>query len=88
VDGSFIRSHLAVFFMALGFAAASVTGSGFAQAPPPRPVIECPHSNAHVWDPDQCDAFDFGNNNGHGGGACRGILCGIPGVGGLLGSIL
>lgn len=62
-------------------------------APPPKPIIECPNSNTHVWDRDQCESFDLGKGRGGGGGGnCSGVLCGvlggildrIPGVGGLL----
>jgi hypothetical protein len=52
-------------------------------APPPKPIIECPNSNVHVWDRDQCDEFILGENRGHGGSRCRGLLCGIGGILGL-----
>lgn len=72
---------VAIFFF--GIATAPTAFS----APPPKPILECPNSNVHVWDLDQCDSFDL-TKKGHGGGRCSGILCGIPGLGGLLGGLL
>ena len=55
-------------------------------APGPQPY-QCPESNAHVWDPDQCprlrgaERFDLG-----GGGDRRGFLGRL--LGGLTGGLL
>lgn len=50
-------------------------------------LIECPGSNAHVWDRDQCPRI--GNGPGgfpaSGGGNCGGICGLLRGIGGLLG---
>ena len=55
-------------------------------APEPR-IYECPGSNAHVWDKDQCPrigtGFDVGAGGGGGGTGCNGVICRV--IGGVLG---
>lgn len=50
-------------------------------------LIQCPGSNAHVWDMDQCARFNIGGG-GRGGGAAggRGLLGRI--ISGLTGGLL
>src|SRR6185295_14989909 len=55
---------------------------------PPQPY-ECPGSNTHVWDKDQCPRLDGPFQIGSGGGGRCSLACAIGGLlGGLTGGLL
>lgn len=71
---------MAVLSASLIFTAAPVS----AMAKPEPVPYECPDSNAHVWDKDQCPRLNPGGGFGGSGGraGCNGIVCRV--IGGIL----
>lgn len=49
-----------------------------------RPMVECPDTNTHVWDADQCSRLKPKESGGSGGGCGSALNCA---VGGLLGTL-